>query len=211
MSRKKSLSKRLSRRDLDDAEFDEALEEFHAGSDRVTAIMGTAMVEEALRRAIASALHDDRETSALFHEEGSPFGSFRARIMAGRALGLYDQKTADDLNIVRDVRNQFAHALLKLDFANEHIVNACADLSDRRQWDLPERAIGETRLKFENTCLSLAFLLMRKTNKNLKSRADTMKATIAGLIASDPLNTFALSSLQGGIKNLLNEEPPGLR
>ena len=82
--------------------------------------MGAAYVDSNLAKLISSSLADDSDTRALFHDEGAPFGTFKRKIVAGRAMGLFPQRVSDDLDRIRDVRNQFAHALLKLDSKQTH-------------------------------------------------------------------------------------------
>jgi len=135
MNRKRSLSSHLSRKTPDDNEFAEAISELIHGSDRVAAIMCSALVEHELISAISAAIDDASETSVLFHSgEASPFGTFKQRIAAGRALGIFGPGVVADLDTIRDIRNQFAHALIKLDFENEHIVRSCSELGDYIAW-----------------------------------------------------------------------------
>jgi hypothetical protein len=173
MARKRSLSSRLSRREPDDEEFADALSEILHSSDRVAAIMSSAMVEIELMNAIRASLEDGSDVAALFHSADAPFGSFKQRILAGKALGLYRAETVRDLDIIRDVRNQFAHALLKIDFENEHIAASCSELRDYMTWEqIEERDANAIRVKFEDVCMSIAIGLMRRTSDAYRRRAN---------------------------------------
>lgn len=186
--RKKSLSKHLSRREPDDKEITDALLELHAGSDRVAAIMGAALIETYLVNALEAGLSDASDRAALFHDQGAPFGTFKARIVAGKALGLFGADIAEDLDVIRDIRNQFAHALLSIDFSNAHIVEAC----ERMMGGYPEvkghgHCVGAARGRYEGACLALTLHLAQFTHgvwKDRYTKAAKGAAAINDIISS---------------------------
>jgi hypothetical protein len=206
VNRKRSLSSHLSRREPDEEEFGDAIAEIFASSDRVAAIMCAALVEFELISAIKCRLEDASDMSALFHSgEGSPFGTFKQKIVAGKAMGIYGKDVASDLDIIRDIRNQFAHALLKIDFDNEHIAASCASLRDYIAWEeTTERDVGANRIKFENTCLSIGVGLMRRTGDYYRERAE---AALAKLGPLDRINLHDLvtASPKGADKDVIDE------
>jgi hypothetical protein len=161
VTRKKSLSSHISRKDPADDEFDKAVDEFHGGSDRVAAILGAALVENNLIKAIESHLSDGSDKGALFHDESSPFGTFKRKIVAVKAMGIVPTEMAADLDIIRDIRNQFAHALISVDFENEHIMRRC-DALRSYNFTLPDRSVTETRIRFEKACWGISTFLLRK-------------------------------------------------
>lgn len=202
MNRKRSLSSHLSRRELESGELVVAGYEILKGSDRVAAIMGGALVETALRRAIKASLQDPDDESALFYDQGAPFGTFHARIVAGKALGLYDAALALDLDLIRDIRNQFAHALLSIDFSNPHIAAACARISDHRQPPQSNDKLSESRHRYQDACLKIHGILMDKAIALLD----------AYLQSADPpttdLEDTIAASLQGGSNDVLGDIDP---
>lgn len=146
----RSLSGNLSRRAPDHGEFDEAVNEFQTGSDRVAAIMGVTLIENLLLDAIESRLDDASDRSALFYESGAPFGTFKAKIVAAKALGIVNKEMAHDLDIIRDIRNQFAHSMLSLDFQNEHIARAMGKIKGVYKYtESSEPNHSEQRMKFD--------------------------------------------------------------
>jgi hypothetical protein len=92
----------------------------------VTAIMGAVMVEHELEGLLRSRLSkkDDDTWSDLTLDNG-PFGTFHKKINAAYALGIYDDTTKQNLNIVRNIRNAFAHSKKLIDFDHplEHLHN----------------------------------------------------------------------------------------
>lgn len=202
MSRKKSLSSHLSRKDPDDKEFDDAIKEFQEGSDRVAAIMGAAFAENNLVKAIEASLPEPPEKSsfaALFYDEGSPFGTFRRRIVAARALNLVSAQMAADMDIVRDVRNQFAHALLKLDFENEHITRTMEAMSEY-SFTLRERNVSAMRLKWEKACWAISVHLLKKANDHLDVRNQMLRSR-------NTINDLQAAVLKGGSYNVFGNIP----
>lgn len=219
--RKKSLSHHLSRREPDDTELDEAMKEFIDGTDRVAAIMGAALVENNLMGSIRYALVDAFNDNVLFHDQGAPFGTFKARIVAGRALGLYGEQVAADLDIVRDIRNQFAHALLSINFENEHLVTRCKDFGEHNVTDdddspldfdwKPDREISETRLRYETMCWKLSIILLQKGTELLEKQTAQMEAELQRLKNPGQRNAladFVSASLEGGTQHVKDDITP---
>jgi DNA-binding MltR family transcriptional regulator len=60
------------------------------------------------------------EIDGLFGQE-RPLGTFSSKIKLARALGLFGPKTAHDLNLMREIRNAFAHGLRKMSFETPEV------------------------------------------------------------------------------------------
>ncbi len=69
------------------------------------------------------ALTDD-ETNKLF-SGSAPLGSFATRIGLAYALGIYGPRTRHDLQILKDIRNAFAHANLAINFDTREVADLC--------------------------------------------------------------------------------------
>jgi hypothetical protein len=210
-SARASLSRNLSRRDLSDTEFEAAVEEFHAGSDRVAAIMGAALVEDSLIGAIDSCLKDASDRNALFYDQGAPFGTFKARILAGKALGLFKEKIAQDLDRIRDIRNQFAHALLSFNFDTPEIVNACSKMGEYRYSVEQDREIPESRKRFEAACWKISTGLLKKANANLNLKVDQAEKKLNQLDNmrnGGILNHMMASTFKPSDKNIKDDVAP---
>jgi hypothetical protein len=57
-----------------------------------------------------------------------PLSSFSAKIELGFALGLYDDKLRHPLNMIRDVRNEFAHNMDATSFDHPDVAKLIDDL-----------------------------------------------------------------------------------
>lgn len=93
--------------------------------DRAAAIIEVTSLEAALENAIKTKLiplnkDDYRE---LFAPEG-PLGTFATKIKLAYALGLYGKHTRKDLDIIRWIRNAFAHSRKPLWFHTEVVADA---------------------------------------------------------------------------------------
>lgn len=76
--------------------------------DRGMVLTGCSYFEDRLARLISAYLCDTNQTKDVTKEPG-PFGTFSLRITGCYCLGLITKHEHDQLNILRKVRNQFAH------------------------------------------------------------------------------------------------------
>jgi hypothetical protein len=123
----------FTRRDpiVNDREALDALEnELYGTSDRVTAVMLGASVETALEKLLASRMRDDLnsdERSKLFGFDGA--GRHLLREDHHRLRG--EDHRADylpDLNLIKLLRNEFAHSRIPFDFQTPQVVAVCNEL-----------------------------------------------------------------------------------
>lgn len=160
--------------DLSDEELNAALAEMEAGSDRVAAIMGAALVENTLVGCLLTCLKDKSEADKLFDAVRGPLSDFYSKILLGRALGLYGEDIEDALHTVREIRNKFAHAQHSLDFSNAQLskkVHAKLARFEDSHPDHDPAAEMSVREYFEVGCYSLTVALLRAGNDNLERRA----------------------------------------
>jgi hypothetical protein len=96
-------------------------------SDRVAAILGGAIIEDALRVALLARFRPDKKDhEGLFDgDKNAPLSTFAARISVAFALRVFGPNTLGDLQCIKAVRNAFAHSLMTLDFATPEIVTVC--------------------------------------------------------------------------------------
>ena len=103
--------------------------EIQRQTDRAAGLIAAEFVNERLKQAmVALFLHAwPKRDEDLFSNRG-PFASFSARIDTAHAFGILGPQTRHDLNLVRRVRNEFAHELKPLDFASGPITGRCTAL-----------------------------------------------------------------------------------
>jgi hypothetical protein len=106
----------------------EALEnDLYMGPDRAAAIVLATAVENAIGKLLRSNMREEG-TSELF-KPSSLLGSFGARIDISYALKLFGPKTKKELNIIRTLRNQFAHSRMPIEFTTPVVKKCCDQLT----------------------------------------------------------------------------------
>ena len=136
--------------------------------DRSIAIVRVASLDAVLSYVIKRKfvnLSSDEE-DALFQD--GPLASFSAKIKIAYALGLYGPETRDDLNMLREIRNAFAHSTRSFDFTNPAIMQCCRMLktSNRIKWPYPDNA----SINFSNTAAWTAVSILESAHDGDQSR-----------------------------------------
>lgn len=119
-------------------------------SDRGVAIVGGAWVEEELTTAIESLLHKDKKAWNNLFSTSRPLSSFSAKIDLACLLGVTTRQVTNQLHILREIRNDFAHKisvknLSPPSFQSGGIKDKCMELklaSDEAGGNARERFIG---------------------------------------------------------------------
>ena len=109
------------------------LQEIESQSDRGTAIVGAAWVEEELKAALKANLLDDEVVYKRLFQNGR-LSDFSSCIDLSYMLKLVDKSQYQDLEKIRRIRNEFAHKLTdknleELSFNNASISDRCMQLS----------------------------------------------------------------------------------
>jgi hypothetical protein len=110
-------------------------DEMHHVSDRVAAVSCASFVDDTLGAAIAARfVRLGRQwEKKVFSGADAPLGTLSAKIRLGFALGLYGPRTCADLDIIRSVRNDFAHTAGPILFTDPEIKAKC------RRFTTPQR------------------------------------------------------------------------
>ena len=107
-------------------DFNEALAEFHKlfniekKDERTIAILGGTFLEMSLEHLLYAFLPDDEKEVKKLFEYNQPLGNFSNKIAISYCLGLIDKMVKNDLNLIRKIRNKFAHNLYST-FEDEEI------------------------------------------------------------------------------------------
>lgn len=130
-------------------------EELKTQSDRGAVLIAGSLVDSTVRLALQCKMIEmsKEESEGLFENVNAPLGSFSARIKVGRALGIYGPLLEKKLNRIRQIRNQFAHALVPLDLSHEIIAKECEafPLMMLLKWPLPNEW-SDARIRFVTAC-----------------------------------------------------------
>jgi DNA-binding MltR family transcriptional regulator len=92
-------------------------------------VVGAAFLDASLKALLAKKLLKSVTADKLLDESG-PLGNFAARADLAYCLGLVKKQRYQDLSCVAQIRNQFAHKHLQLDFADPAVRDLCAKLNE---------------------------------------------------------------------------------
>lgn len=107
--------------------FAEFLEEFNKETERGATLAAAAMIDDQLGRTIEAFLIPNKGSKLLLDGFNAPLGSLAARIAAAFGLGLMSEVEYRECELIRKVRNEFAHQI-KVSFKTEKVVSLCAQL-----------------------------------------------------------------------------------
>lgn len=100
-------------------------EMIQSGSERITAIVGAALLDDTLRGTLAERFRDDKDIAKKLLKVNGPFGNLGPKIDILYMLKAFEKPTWDTLNGIAEVRNFFAHNLdASFDSKHENMVNA---------------------------------------------------------------------------------------
>jgi DNA-binding MltR family transcriptional regulator len=132
-------------------DFKDILYEVETDGVRGATLSAAAVIDEFLKRAIRTKLIElsNDEEKRLFHGHG-PISSLSSRIMMSYALGIFGPITRKDVNVIRDIRNRFAHTLEDLDFETPAIADRIKNLNciqDLAKDTPPQQLLREATLR----------------------------------------------------------------
>lgn len=97
-------------------------EELKIQTDRGVALIAAAVLDELLEMLLTARLLEvGRDRHDALFGRGKPLDLFSAKIELGFQLGLYPNATRTQLEMIRAVRNEFAHSIEPLTFSNPQV------------------------------------------------------------------------------------------
>jgi hypothetical protein len=91
-------------------------------SDRGCALMSAAFLEVELENELKHLLVKNSKIIDKIFEFNGPLGNFSSKISMAFALGLINRNTLNELDLIRKIRNKFAHEHQPISFDNETLV-----------------------------------------------------------------------------------------
>jgi hypothetical protein len=107
---------------------DQAIKEIDLPSDRATAIVAAAFVEDHLTTLLHQRMVKDAKTIREAFRAGGSLGDFGTKITLGYLNGFYSSVAYKELNTIQFIRNRFAHSISVNSFAIQHIKDRCNNL-----------------------------------------------------------------------------------
>ena len=103
--------------------------EFEKETDRGAAIFATSLFDEALKSLLISFLVSNTSSKdEIFEGPNSPLSTLSSKITMTYRLGLLSDRFVRDLNLIRKIRNEFAHNIQGCDFTHTGIQSRVQEL-----------------------------------------------------------------------------------
>jgi mannitol operon repressor len=153
----------------DQQDFSRFISELQQETDRGLALVGAALLDDKLANTLRSFFCEGKSAEALLKEGDAPLGTLSSRIELCFALGLIDEFEYQEINLIRKVRNEFAHSKHGTTFQTEKIRSLCSSLKS----PLPEGAGYSTkdpRFRFTNSVVALTLRLYYRPEHVAKDR-----------------------------------------
>ena len=133
-------------------------------SDRGKVLVSTGFIEQQLKEILLAFTVEGSGGEGLLEGANAPLGTFSSRILACYALGLISESEHHDLNLVRKIRNDFAHDI-HTNFETASVVSRCSDLLLKVPDDIyPE--LGRQKIdplgQFQTCAISLIMNLVNR-------------------------------------------------
>jgi hypothetical protein len=109
---------------LDAAAYDAFVTLFHEETDRAAAVLAGGYLDAYMEAALRSVLIAGTRLNTLFDAQGA-LRSFGSKISLATALGLITETLARDMDLIRKVRNHFAHHIWKASFDDAPVRDWC--------------------------------------------------------------------------------------
>jgi hypothetical protein len=127
---------------------------------RGAAILLATHLENALQIVLVERLRVQQEHfDDIFGSERSPMGTFDSKTRVAHAVGLITDNTRLNLDIIRRVRNAFAHAMTPISFGTKEVMDACAVLlipdpypPTISPWSSPDDPVTDPAWRYRRTC-----------------------------------------------------------
>lgn len=121
-------------------------------SDRACALMAAAYLDDRLKQAFVAGMLPSKNLDRDLFEGSAPLATFSARTRLARAQGLISETTKRDLDLLRKIRNAFAHVATPLSFEDPKIRSMCMSL----EHGIVFVNVDDARRRFINTMTAIA-------------------------------------------------------
>jgi len=112
---------------------------------RAQIVLSGCYLDEALYDLLKIVLVPEKsKNDVLFDGPQAPLGTFSSKIEIAYRLQLIDKETKESIHLIRKIRNEFSHNLMKCDFSNTKILDY-----NKKLYSIFKDAMKEGRKKFE--------------------------------------------------------------
>ena len=115
-------STRNSRIEIDSKQWSGFFDELRSESDRGGTILAGVWIDNLLERKLRALFTEgNSDTRRKLFDLNGPFSGFSSKILAAYSLGWIDSDIFHDINVVRKIRNLFAHELHGIDLESQRL------------------------------------------------------------------------------------------
>jgi len=133
-------------------------------SPRGKVLIASGFIEQQLRDVLAAFMTESADVESLLDGANAPLGTFSARVAACYALALITDDERHDLNLIRRIRNEFAHQT-EISFESPAVRDRCKSLRmkapDYIQPDGREVKM-DTKGEFETSAVAIIMNLINR-------------------------------------------------
>jgi hypothetical protein len=145
------------------------------------AVLGAVLVEHELDNELRRRIQCTEEAWKELISDIGPFRSFHAKIIMGYALNMYPRDMCDNLHIVRNIRNQFAHATRLVDFNHELVTTELKKAkpirSIKKDFRIFVKNNNSTQDAYISLCMLLAIVLIKRSTVSAMATTRRLKQT----------------------------------
>jgi len=149
-------------------------------SDLACVLIGTGYLSELLTNLIEVSFIETSISGKLLDPQGGAIGQFATRADLAYCLDLINKNVYQDLGIVAEIRNMFAHKHLALDFSDSIVRNNCEKLKAWRILQAEEEESAELsqeqmRVQARNQFNFSVILIGQRMHLNVLSKKKQLK------------------------------------
>lgn len=162
-----------SMRDADLKDYSSFLKELQGESDRGAALVGAALIDDQLDRLLRAHLIEGKVADSLLDGGNAPLGTFSTRLKLAYSLGLLSKLEYDEGDLIRRIRNEFAHGLHGLTFQKDKVKDLCLNL----RADTPDGARygNDPRKLYINSVVLMTLSLLYRHEYAAMNRCQTRR------------------------------------
>ena len=158
--------------------------ELKAETDRGVVLVVAAFLDEQLEMLLTRHFIDDAKVARELLSNNGPLATFSSRIKLAYCLDLMHPEQYSDLQIIRKIRNEFAHSHTPADFSSDRVRDLCANLGFMHQVPDLERKVDfstmfdepeTTRNQFIANALALFCGLTNQINMSTSGVIDAIR------------------------------------
>jgi hypothetical protein len=179
MTKKKKPLKVLSTGAVTNAELKAVIEEVQTSTDRAAAVQLGAFVESVLGECLLSLLW--RPGSKASYEHKMAQTTFQEKNIAAFKLEIIDDRIFKNMEIIREVRNAFAHSARPISFQTPEVIAVVDEIEDDGKGLTPEMAaeMAKARAKYTSSCMvCVATVKFRAMGKKIDLMGRVTKALL---------------------------------